>query len=177
MSIQVSVCCLIAVTGRDRYRWPTGFYRKELSEPDALVAQQFVQLDVDREGATIGEAGQVLVVNIHPGHVEHCPEVYEADMEVDPDRETALHPLTEQFTVCGMDAETGQCYSGLWVANGPLMAYAAAYTHFEGLYGHDLLVGAVHPGVQDTAVYATPWADPGCDTQAAMTLRMTELVT
>lgn len=174
MAVPVSLCCLLASPDRQPYRWPTGFYQIELAEPDPRVAKEFVELAVDTEGAKIAEfTTDVLVANIHPGHIEFCPEIFEADMAVDPDREIRLHPLTLTYTVCGM-FDNGQCYSGLWTDHGPLMAYAAAFTHFQAL-DRFLFVAGVHPGVVETETYAPVWADVGCSSVEEMEIRLAEL--
>lgn len=180
--IPISVCCLLADSNKEPQSWHTGFYWKELTDdtPDekkALVAQEFIELDVDREGLSIGEfTTDVLVCTIHPDHIECCEDIDFADMAVDEEHEIRRWPIAQTHTVCGMFLETGQCYSGLWVAHGPLLAYSTAWNHLD-LGGTTLLVSCVHEGEVPRIPWTPGFADASCITQMSMNIRLAELVT
>lgn len=178
MSTPVSLCGLLACPRVEWQAWQTAFYQENLAEVDPEVAKEFVELQIDREGLAIGENdADFLLCALHYTHdVERAPRIEIADQPVDADEEYELHPEYGTWTVCGMLRETGQCYSGMWVAHGPRMAYAAAYDHMQRTTGLYLAVACVHPGVVELAPESATYADPTCKNPEAMASRLAELI-
>jgi hypothetical protein len=179
MALNISVCGILACPRVERNAWQTRFSWTAVAEPDARVAKEFIELEVDTEGFAIGETDtDLLVATIHPGHIEHSALITHADMpvtEVD-----AEWWETQTWTVCGIFADNGQCYSGLWAGCGPLVAYGCAWHHFQR-QGRELLVAGAHltDGVEvpvERAAWSPTFADPTCLTEEAMRSRLAELI-
>jgi hypothetical protein len=174
MSIDISVCGILACPRIDSPDWQTRFSWTTVAEPDPEVAKEFLELEIDREGLAIGETDtDLLVATIHPGHIEHSELVVYADMPVDDEATDGCDWGT--WTVCGVFRETGLCYSGLWSGPGPLGAYGAAFNHFHQR-GRFLLLAGAHPGEQERFDWTPTFADPTCKTQEAMLSRLGELI-
>jgi hypothetical protein len=163
-------------------KWQTGFFWKELTEdtPDenkAVVAQEFVELEVDREAFGLGRTDiDVLTCTIHPDHIERCEGIdFAGILRVNEEAEERRNPLEQTFTVCGMLAETGQCYSGLWSAHGPVMAATAAWGWYKCDGEATLLISCVHEGIVNKAPWTPAYADASCKDDRAMAARMAEL--
>lgn len=176
MSYQVTVCGNIALPHEEPQAWPTAHYQVELVEPDARIAQSFAKtLYLDQEAQQLGEFDADLIIStIHPDWIPRCDGITHADMAVDEEREQRLHPLPQTHTVCGWILETGQTYSDLWVAHGPLLAYAIAWHKMQD-YG-TLMVSCVHKGVWNRASWTPTWIDPGCTSEAEMQRRLGEII-
>jgi hypothetical protein len=182
MAIPISSCCLLASPRVDPIHWQIAFYTGELTDdiPDerkAAVAKEFIELQVDREGIEVGETDtDVLLTTVHPGHVNRCAGIdFAGVMKLNQSREMRRHVVDETFTVCGMVLETGECYSGLWVAPGPLLAASAVWDYFQE-DEQTLLVSCVHEGIIPRAEWTPTYADPTCLTDVAMLSRLAELV-
>ena len=179
MSTPVSLCGLLACPRREWQSWPTAFYQLDLAEVDPEVAKEFVEQQVDHEGLAIGETDtDFLLCAMHYSHdVERAGRILIADQPVDPEEEYRIYGDAEStWTVCGMFRETGQCFSGLWVGNGPRSAYANAFCHYQATSGLYLAVACVHPGVVELAPESATYADPTCKTEDAMADRLRELI-
>jgi hypothetical protein len=179
MAVPISMCCLLACPRVQPAGWQTRFSWTEVAEPDATVAKEFLELEIDHEGLAIGETDtDVLVATIHPGHIEHSPLITHADMEV-PDDEDRRHPW-ELFVICGIFADNGQCYSGSWNGYGALDAYVFAWKHYQTTEGRTLWLAGAHPTLGEVAVERADWsptfADPTCRTDEAMRSRLAELI-
>jgi hypothetical protein len=177
MSHPVTLCCLLADLTKEWQSWQTAFYQVELAELDPAVAQEFVELQVDREGLAVGEfTTDVLLCTMHHGHdIARAPRIDCADQEVDEDEEIRRYPEASLWTVCGMFIDNGQCYSGYWVAHGPRHAYGMAYNHHQRTDGRHLAISCVHPGEQARAEQSPTFADASCKTEEAMISRLDEL--
>ena len=174
MAIEISMCALLACPRVEPAAWQTRFSWAEVAEPDAQVAKEFLEREVDLEGLAIGETDtDVLVATIHPGHIEHSLLVTHADMEVCDGQEDQWELGT--WTVCGMFADNGQCYSDVWAAHGPLAAYGTAWNHWRR-QGRTLLLAGAHPGDQARTTWSPTFADPTCTTIEAMAQRLGELI-
>lgn len=173
----VTLCGLLACPRVEYQGWKTAFYQVELVDIDPRVAAEFVEQQVDQEGLAVGETDtDFLLATMHHGHdVERAGGVDWADQEVNSAEEMVLWPVAGTWTVCGMFADDGWCYSGLWVAHGPRMAYLAAWEHYRARR-KELLVAGVHPGAVGRAEESPTWADPVCTSQAEMVLRLGELI-
>jgi hypothetical protein len=174
MAIEISVCALLACPRTEPSAWQTRFSWIDVAEPDAQVAKEFIELQVDTEGFGVGETDtDVLVATVHPGHVPYNPLITHADMEV-PDGQEDRWSL-ETWTVCGIFADNGQCYSAPWAAYGPLAAYGTAWNHWRR-EGRELWVAGVHPGDEVRTLWTPTFADPTCTTVEAMASRLAELI-
>ncbi len=181
MTIPVSVCCLLASPRVSPQEWPTGFFWKELTDDTAddkkaMVIKEFVELDVDREAFAMGEFDtDVLMTTAHPGHIERCDGIdFASVVKFNEYREQRRHVISQTHTVCGMVLETGQCYSGLWSAAGPLIAVTMAWDHMQD-DELTLLVSCVHEGIVPRAEWTPTYADPVCLTEEAMQSKLIEL--
>jgi hypothetical protein len=174
MAIAISICALLACPRVEPTAWQTRFSQTEIAEPDAQVAKEFLELEVDTEGLTIGETDtDVLVATIHPGHIDHSIWITHADLVV-PDGQESQWQLST-WTVCGVFEDNGQCYSDVWAAYGPLAAYGTAWNHWDK-QGRNLWVAGVHPGDEVRTLWTPTFADPTCKTEDAMQSRLNELI-
>lgn len=174
MAYPISVCGLLACPRFEPSTWQTRFSQLEVAEPDAAVAKEFIELEVDAEGLEYGETDtDLLVATIHPLHIDYSRLITHADLDVPGDE--CDRWKVDTWTVCGVFADNGQCYSGLWAAPGPLAAYGTAWNHFNNL-GRDLWVAGVHFDVVEREEWSPTFADPTCTTEAAMAQRLAELI-
>jgi hypothetical protein len=174
MAYPISVCGLLACPRTEPAAWQTRFSHIEVAEPDAKVAKEFIELEIDTEGMAIGETDtDLLVATIHPLHIDYSRLITHADMAV-PDDECDRWSV-DTWTVCGIFADNGQCYSGLWASYGPLAAYGTAWNHFR-TQGRELWVAGVHHGIVEREEWTPTFADPTCTTEDAMAQRLGELI-
>jgi hypothetical protein len=146
MAIPVSICGIIAEEGHEPFACQTGFYWKEIAEPDATVAVEFLERDIDREACEVGSITTFLAAAVHLGHIPCCPGIPNADFEVDGDEEFRLHPTKKLYTVCGVYLNTGRPYYDQWMSHGPRVAYVDAWQHVRDEEAGTLLIACVHDG-------------------------------
>jgi hypothetical protein len=174
MAIPISVCGLLACPRLERTAWQTRFSQIEVAEPDAMVAAELIEREIDIEGLSIGETDtDLLVATIHAGHIDYSRLITHADMEV-PDGQEQQWELGT-WTVCGIFDDNGQCYSDVWAAYGPVAAYGTAWNHWNN-QGRNLLVAGAHPGDEARTLWTPTFADPTCKTEEAMASRLAELI-
>lgn len=175
--LPISVCCLLASPHVDPLQWQTAFYQIEVVREDAAVAKEFIEYQVDQEGIEIGEVDtDVLVAAIHPGHVARCDGIdFAGVIRLNQDREMKRYALGKTFTICGMLLETGECYSGLWTAPGPLLAVSEAWSYFQE-DEKTLLVSCAHEGTIPYAEWSPTYAEPTCTSDVTMMSRLVELM-
>jgi len=178
MAIPMTLCGLLASPAVQWQSWKPAFYRQELAEIDPAVAQSFTEREVDTEGTALAEFDtDFLLCVMHDGHdIDRCERIDCADQEVDPDEELRRYPVKEIHTVCGMVLDDGRAYSGLWTANGPRMAFAAAHNYYRAEHGLILAVANVHLGAIPHAPESPTWADATCTDEAQMADRLAELI-
>lgn len=183
MSIQVSVCGLIVIPGREEQGWETGLYVEEVAELDLNVALGFTRHRIHEEG--FGNAysnASFIAAAFHPGVADRCAGLDYADTPVYMFEERDHHPnVLTTYTVCGFYRETWRTYSGIQEAISPRMAYLQAREEVqqEGRY---LYVANVHRGVIPRLPLITggeppAFGDPSCHTGAEMAETIALLLT
>lgn len=188
MSIDVSVCGLIVIPGRESQGFECALRQVELAELDLSVALNFARSLIRDEAEVTGLPGvSIIAAAFHPGKVEVCPGLEYADQPVNPDEErreiggfVQSGPLSH-YTVCGFYADNWQTYSGYEDAETPRMAYLQAWRTVADTTGRYLYVAGVHPG--EIPRHPLPgtseppaFGDPTCLTAAAMTDVMNTLM-
>lgn len=176
MTYQITVCGNIATPDDEWQEWPTAHYQIELAEPDVGVAQELIKgMYLNKEATNLGIFNaDLLISTIHPDWIPRCDGLDFADLEVDEEREIRLNPLPQTHTVCGWILETGQCYSDLWSAHGPKLAYAMAWHKMQD-FG-TLVLSCVHEGVWNRASWSPPYVDPSCSDDITMSTRLDGLI-
>jgi len=179
VSLDLSVCGLIVIPGREQQGWECALRQVQLSELDLSVALNFTRDLIRTECLDNGLANcSFIAAAFHPGKAEICPGLEYADQPVEPSEETS--GPERMFTVCGFYADTWQTYSDYWSAETPRMAYLMAWKHVQNTFGHYLYVANVHdgelerhpvPGTKEPPAYG----DPACTTAAMMADEMSTL--
>jgi hypothetical protein len=183
MTIDISVCGLIVIPGREPQGWECGLYWEQLTELDLSVALNFTRERVRNEAITAGYPRcSFIVAAFHPGKVPQCSEIIYADTPVNPDEENEHHAnWFSNYTVCGFYSDNWQTYSGVHQAISPRMAYFAAWEQERIRNNRYLYVANVHenrasrlcvPGSDTPPI----WGDPACVTEEEMTSAMTEIL-
>lgn len=176
MSVELSVCGLYVIPGREQQGWECGLYPVTLDTLDLSVALNFARLEVKREAEANGLTGSSFIAaSFHPGKEDKCPGLEYADQPVDisEERERFGGGRLRMYTVCGFYADNWQTYSTYVDAISPRMAYYQAFIDVEQEEGRYLFVANVHEGtVERLAMPGTDeppaFGDPLATTPAEM---------
>lgn len=182
MNIQVSVCGLYVIPGREPQGWETGLWHEELAALDLSVALEFTRTRVHAEALANGLDGtSFIAAAFHSSHITRCTGIEYADQPVNYAEEAARgHGTGKGYTVCGFYADNWQTYSGWWYAKTPRLAYLAAYENVRDSEGRYLYVANVHPEYIDRLAGKTgeppAFGDPLATTPAEMEVALNEIL-
>lgn len=171
--IDISVCGLIVIPGREQQGWECALRQETLAELDLSDALNFAREEIRIECLDNGLLGcSFIAAAFHPGKVEVCPGLDYADQPVNVREEQEHHSDAQIYTVCGFYADDWQTYSGYWTAVSPRMAYYAAFEHEQGQSGRYLYVANVHEGELERLNLPNgeppAYGDPACKTSTQM---------
>jgi hypothetical protein len=183
MALELSVCGLYVIPGREAQSWEGGNYWQEIATPDLSVALNFTRLRIATETLANGYAGtSFIAAAFHPGHIDRCPGIECADQPVSAEEEYQRfgHTLAS-YTVCGFYSDNFQTYSSWWSAVSPRMAYLTAFDDVQRQEGRYLFVSCVHEGmVERLAMPGTAeppaFGDPLITTAEAMAEEMSSIL-
>ena len=148
MALELSVCGLYVIPGREVQGWEGGNYWQEVVDLDLSVALGFTRQRVHEESLGNGLSGTSFIAAAsHPGHVIRCEGIDYADQPVNPEEEYQhFSNDMKRFTVCGFYADTFQTYSAWTEAISPRMAYLTEFDRVQQTEGgRYLYVACVHP--------------------------------
>lgn len=149
MSVELSVCGLYVIPGREQQGWECGLYPVTVESVDLSVALNFARLEVTREAEANGLAGSSFIAaSFHPGKVDKCPGLEYADqpVNINEERDRFGGGRLRVYTVCGFYADNWQTYSTYVDAISPRMAYYQAWEDVQQTEGRYLYVANVHEG-------------------------------